>query len=116
MVTQTSSAFRGDSEALGETSREMGGFRLTYFYTLRGDRLLACLEVQLPTANQFMELAFQSVFNLGVPRRGPVRFRPEIFDRIGTAEFEGNQMIDLPEDPSFARLLNRPERKRLPCF
>jgi hypothetical protein len=47
-----------------------------------GDGQLGCLEVQLPTANQFMELAFQSVLNLGVPRRGPVRFRPEIFDRI----------------------------------
>ena len=37
-----------------------------------GDGLLGCFQVEPPTANQLMELAFQSVFNLGVPRRGPV--------------------------------------------
>jgi hypothetical protein len=41
-----------------------------------------------------MELAFEPVFNLRVPRRGPVGLRPEILDRIGASEFKWNQMID----------------------
>jgi hypothetical protein len=60
-----------------------------------GDRLLGCLEVELPFANQFMEFALQPVLHLGVPRRSSVRLRPEIFDRIGTAEFQWYQVIDL---------------------
>jgi hypothetical protein len=42
-----------------------------------------------------MKFAFEPVLNLSVPRRGPVGLRPEIFDRIGTAEFEWNQVINL---------------------
>ena len=56
---------------------------------------LCCLEVELPAANQCMKLVFEPVFNLSIPRRGSMRLRPEIFDRIGSAEFEWNQVINL---------------------
>ena len=35
-----------------------------------------------------MKLVFEPVFNLSIPRRGSMRLRPEIFDRIGPAEFQ----------------------------
>jgi hypothetical protein len=31
---------------------------------------LCCLEIELPTANQLIKLAFETVFKVGVPRRG----------------------------------------------
>jgi hypothetical protein len=55
---------------------------------------LGCLEVKLSTANQLVKLAFEPVFNLGVPSRA-MGFRPEILDRIGATEFEWNQAINL---------------------
>src|SRR5271166_6380173 len=42
-----------------------------------------------------MKLVFEPVFNLSIPRRGSMGVRPEIFDRIGPAEFEWNQVINL---------------------
>jgi hypothetical protein len=51
------------------------------FYTLRSSlkRSPVWLSgVESPTANHFMKFGFQPVSNLGVPRRGSVRLRPEI--------------------------------------
>src|ERR1700719_472333 len=42
-----------------------------------------------------MKLVFEPVFNLSIPRRGSMRLRPEIFDRIGAAEFQWNQVVNL---------------------
>src|SRR5580704_8025693 len=42
-----------------------------------------------------MKLVFEPVFNLSIPRRGSMGLRPEIFDRIGPAEFQWNQVINL---------------------
>src|ERR1700674_5745903 len=42
-----------------------------------------------------MKLVFKPVFNLSIPRRGSMRLRPEILDRIGSPEFEWNQVINL---------------------
>ena len=38
------------------------------FDPVRCDCLLGCSQVELLVANQFMKLAFEPVFNLGVPR------------------------------------------------
>jgi hypothetical protein len=77
----------------------MGRLEVTYvlYASIQFDPSACCavLRSRLPTANQLVKLAFQSIFNLGVPRRSLVGFRLEILDRLGAAEFKWNQMIDL---------------------
>jgi len=69
VFTQTSSVFRGDSEALGEASREMGGFGLTYnLYAPIPSAAMAC-SVQRTQSEIINENPREKVIVLDLARR-----------------------------------------------
>ena len=69
MFTQTSSVFRGDSEALGEASREMGGFGLTYnLYAPIPSAAMAC-SVQRTQSENTSENSREKAIVLELARR-----------------------------------------------
>jgi hypothetical protein len=87
--------FGGDGRSNPRDGRIRADIEFIRSNPVCGDGLLGGFQVELPAANQLVKLSFEPVFYLGVPRRGPVGLRPEIFDRIGATEFERNQVIDL---------------------
>src|SRR5579875_2807378 len=52
-------------------------------------------QIHLATTHLPMQLVFELIFNMGVPGVRDVRLRPQIFDAIGAAKLQTDQVVYL---------------------
>jgi hypothetical protein len=99
VFTQTSSVFRGDSEALGEASREMGGFGLTYnlYASIQFDAIACCAALRSICSLQTNSWSSPSSRSLTCSLQGEVRWDSgqRFLIELEPHEFEWNQVINL---------------------
>lgn len=74
------------------------GFRAHVFLVRRNpisrDLVLSRREVDLIVPYHRVQLVFEPVLHMCVPRLRQIRLRPKILDRVGAAKFQGNQVIN----------------------
>ena len=59
------------------------------------DVVLCDSKIDLPIADQIMEMIFQLIFDVGIPHRAVPRFWPEISNIVGASQSRCHQMVDL---------------------
>lgn len=57
------------------------------------DLMLGSRQLHFAAAHFVVHFVFQLVFDVGIPGLGQIRLRPEVFEGIGAAEFQADEMV-----------------------